>query len=170
MLLLRPFIIICLAQVAVTAPAPIPGPIPLADHADLGQLFHGISKFVKRLVGIAPRAEVNNYGAYGSYGKYGSYGNYPDVDGEVNSETSSEANSEAEAESLTTLTTTMPVFTTTITLRSVSTSTSTPLPTITAVSTASRLWQMSIRAWHRGHQPLAGSHDPVANLWSSFVL
>ncbi|KAI7781381.1 hypothetical protein LA080_014815 [Diaporthe eres] len=123
---------LCSNFVAVTAPAPIPGPIPPADHADLGQLVYGISKFVKRLVGIAPRAEVNNYGAYGSYGKYGSYGSYPDVGGEVNGETSSEANSEAEAESLTTLTTTMPVFTTTITLRSVSTSTSTPLPTITA--------------------------------------
>lgn len=139
MLLLRPFLAICLAQVAVTAPAPAPGALPLADHPDLGHLAHGISRYVKRLVGLAPRAEVQEYGAYGSYGKYGSYGSYPDIGAEANSETGNEVNSEVGAESLETFTTTMPVFTTTISLRSVSTSTSAPSPTITAVSTASRL-------------------------------
>lgn len=134
MLFLRPFIAILLAQTAVAAPAPVPapGPLPLADHPDLGHIVHKVGRYAKMLVGLAPRDEIGDYGNYGSYGKYGSYGSYPDTGGEVNGETSNEANAEVEGELLETLTTTMPVFTTTITLRSIST----PSPTITAVSTA----------------------------------
>lgn len=138
MLLLQPFLTICLAQVAITAPAPIPstGPVPLADHPDLGYLSHGISQHVKRLFGLSTRAEVNDYRAYGAYGKYGGYGSYPDISGQVNTQASSEVNAEIAPESLITLTTTMPVLTTTVKLRSMST----PSPTITAVSTTSPAW------------------------------
>lgn len=131
MLLLRPFLTICLTQVAIAAPAPLPGHVPLADHPELGHLVNGMSGYVRRLVGFAPRAEVDEYGAYGAYGKYGSYGSYPDIGGMANSETSSKVNAEVEADVLSTLTTTMPVFTTTLTLRSMTT----PSPTMTAVST-----------------------------------
>ena len=131
MLLLRPFLATCLTQLAIAAPAPPPGHVPLADHPDLGHLAHEMSGYVRRLVGFGPRAEAQEYGAYPAYGKYGNYGNYADIGGMANSETSSKVNAEVEADLLSTLTTTMPVFTTTLTLRSMNT----PSPTITAVST-----------------------------------
>lgn len=137
MLFLRPFIAVLLAQTAAAAPAPAPDDPQLANHPNLGDLVHGI----KRLIGLSPRTEIENYGNYGAYGKYGGYGSYPDIGGGGNSVTSNDINSVVEEEVLTTLTTTMPAFTTTVTLRSIVT----PTPTITAVSTASRLGQMSTR-------------------------
>lgn len=141
MLFVRPFIALLLAQTAAAAPAPAPDDPHLANHPNLGSLFHGISRYVKRLFGLSTRTEIENYGNYGAYGKYGGYGSYPDIGGGVNSETSSDIDAGVDEEVLTTLTTTMPVFTTTVTLRSIVT----PSPTITAVSTASRLGQMSTR-------------------------
>lgn len=141
MLLFGPLMAVLLAQTVVTAPAPAPSPMPLpsANNPPFRHVLRGLGSYVKRLVGISPREEVKNFGDYGSYGKYGSYGSYSDVGGKVSGEASNEVDAENDAETetkpITTLTTTIPVLTTTITLSYIST----PSPTITAVSTDSHL-------------------------------
>lgn len=139
MLFFYPFTAILFSQVAVSAPAPAPGPLPLADNPSLRHLIHGLGTYAKRLADVNPRDQ--DYGSYGGYGKYGSYGSYPDLGGEVNNEGSSKLDAELQPEAIQTVTTTMPAFTTTVTLRSMST----PAPTITAVSMANR--QMHTRTY-----------------------
>lgn len=163
MLFLHPFITLLLSQRAVSAPAPVPSSQSLVADPELRSLAQGFSSYVKRLVGIAPRDQ--DYGNYGGYGKYGSYGSYQNIAGEVISETSGNTNVEPQAEPLETVTTTMPVLTTTVTLRSMAT----PAPTtITAVSTAGE--QMSTRADRHGKENLKDPPPLRFNIWLLFHL
>lgn len=162
MLFFYPFMTILLSQLAVSAPAPAPGPLPLVDNPSLKHLFHELGTYVKRIFGSVPRDQ--DYGSYGGYGKYGSYGSYPDLGGEASNEASSNVNDELQPESIQTMTTTMPIFTTTITLRSMST----PTPTITAVSIAHG--QMSTRTYQHGGQEFGSPIAFLSSIWLSFVL